>query len=298
MTFADLNAELIGRLDCKAALAEGVIWDNEADAVFWVDIEGARLCRARAPFETFEVFAAPERIGSIGLVEGRTDCLIAAFESGFALFHFETGQVDWLARPELASDVRFNDGRVDRMGRFWAGTMVETAARRHTGDGALFRLDGSGQASVHLKGIGISNSLCWSPDGATMYFADTPEKAIWSFDFQDGRPSGQAVFARCAAGAPDGSAVDADGCVWNAEWGAGRVVRYDAQGRILGQVPVPAPHVSCVAFGGAALDLLFVTTAQAEMSPEALERAPEAGSVFVYKTDCKGLPESRWRPFE
>lgn len=293
-----LDAELIARIDCRAALAEGVIWDDRSGAALLVDIEAARVFRARPPFDQFESFPAPERIGSIGLVDGEADQLIAAFESGFARFRFENGSLDWLARPELPRDVRFNDGRVDREGRFWAGTMAETPERRASGDGALYRLDGPDRATPMIEGVGISNSLCWSPDGAILYFADTPEKTIWSYTMQSGRPVDKTVFAKTADGAPDGSCIDADGCLWNAQWGSGRVVRYRPDGSVAGHVCVPAPHVSCVAFGGEDLDLLFVTTARVELDEAALARAPDSGSVFVYKTAFKGLPECRWRPFD
>lgn len=292
-----LDAELVARIDCRAALGEGVIWDDKAGAVFWVDIEGARLFRAQPPFDRFDVFEAPERIGSIGPVEGRDDQLVAAFESGFAVYHFDSGRVDWLAVPDLADDVRFNDGRVDRQGRFWAGTMVETPGRRASGDGVLYRLDGPDRVTPMLDGVGICNSLCWSPDGDRMYFADTPQREIRAYRMENGRPVDSTVFATLSRGAPDGSSIDAEGALWNAQWGAGQVARYRPDGTLAGVISLPCPNVSCVAFGGADLDLLFVTTARVELDAEALASAPASGSLFVYRTGFKGLAESRWRPF-
>ena len=150
---------------------------------------------------------------------------------------------------------------------------------------------------MHLTGIAISNSICFSPDGRHLYFADTPHRLILRYDIDRGdrRDLQSAVFARTPPGAfPDGSNVDAEGHLWNAQWGAGRVVRYAPDGSISGAIDVPASQVSCVAFGGADLDLLFVTSARVDLSPAALEREPHAGDLFVYKVNVKGLAEPRF----
>ena len=289
----EIHAEPVATIDCNASLGEGVVWDPLSETAMWVDIEGARLFRSAPPFDDIQVFEAPERIGSFALMEGQTERVLAAFETGFGVFHPATGKVEWLARPALPPGVRFNDGRTDRQGRFWAGTMVEAPAQRDAAGGVLYRLDGPGRAEPVLSDIRISNSLCWSPDGATMYFADTPLRTIWSFRMHDGRPVERTVFAQTDAGAPDGSTIDAEGCLWNAEWGAGRVTRYRPDGTVDGVVRVPAPNASCVALGGPDLDLLFVTTARVELDEAALRAAPLSGSVFVYRVAARGLAESR-----
>lgn len=287
------EAKLFAVISCKNTLGEGVVWDPRVNAAVWTDIEECRLYRSTFPFENFESFPAPERIGSFGLLEGRQDQVAAAFETGFGYFSYNDGAVDWLDRPALPKGARFNDGRVDRCGVFWAGSMIEDVSLRRQSGGALYRLGNDGKAKAVFDGVQISNSLCWSPDGTVMYFADTPLRQIHAFDFEEGTPSNKRVFAETERGAyPDGSAVDAEGFLWNAQWGAGQVVRYAPDGRVDFTLKVPAPHVSCAAFGGPDLNLLLITTARAEMTAEALAAAPQSGALFVYETSHKGLPES------
>ncbi|HEY4973334.1 MAG TPA: SMP-30/gluconolactonase/LRE family protein, partial [Steroidobacteraceae bacterium] len=180
---------------------------------------------------------------------------------------------------------------------FWAGSMVEGAG---AACGKLYCLQHSRSelaASVHLTGIAISNSICFSPDGTQMYFADTPQRQILRYDLDaaSGALSNRQLFARTPPGAfPDGSQVDAQGHLWNAQWGAGRVVRYAPDGAISGTIDVPASQVSCVAFGGPHLDLLFVTSARQDLKPAQLASDPEAGNLFVYQLNVRGLAEPRF----
>ena len=165
--------------------------------------------------------------------------------------------------------------------------------------GALYRLDPDGRVHTLETGIGISNGLCWSPDGRTMYFADSPRHTIHVYDFDpdSGLPSRRREFARTGPGAePDGSTVDAEGAVWNAQWGGGRVVRYSPTGEVLETVDTPgAMQPSCVAFGGDALELLCVTSAWIGLDAAARAAQPQAGHVFLYETSARGLPENRAR---
>jgi sugar lactone lactonase YvrE len=288
----DGPAELVDVIPVKNTLGEGVLWDARRARVWWTDIQERRLFRYDPTGRTLERFRLPERLGSFGLVAG-SDRIVAAFESGFALYHPESGQLDWLARPSNEHpNVRFNDGRVDRHGRFWAGTMVE-------GDGPaagkLYCLGGTGQADVHATGIAISNSICFSPDGSRLYFADTPTRTIHRFDLDaaTGAISNRQVFARTPEGAyPDGANVDCEGFVWSAHWGAGQVVRYSPDGAVDAVIGVPATQPTCVAFGGADRDLLFVTSAREGLDGAALQRQPQAGDVFVYQLEVSGLTDA------
>lgn len=283
--------KLIASIASANTLGEGVLWDARQQVVLWTDVEERAICRARAPFDAFERFETPARIGSFGLVREEATKIVAAFENGFAAFEYETGRVDWLDRPRLPPGVRFNDGRVDREGVFWAGTMVERGRGDH---GALFRLGGEGRAEQAFAGVRISNGLAWSPDGAVMYFADSPRRVIWAFDFIDGRPVNRRVFAQTTGGAyPDGACIDAEGFLWSAHWGGGAVVRYAPDGRLDLRVEVPAPNATCPAFGGEDLSLLFVASARAELDDAALAAAPRSGDLFVYETPYRGLPEQR-----
>jgi sugar lactone lactonase YvrE len=289
------NAKLIDVVPVANTLGEGVLWDPEAGVLWWTDIHEKRLYRYEPQNRTLKHFALPERLGSFGLVAGRAD-LVAAFESGFAFYDPESRRLDWLQRPTpAAANVRFNDGRVDRAGRFWAGSMVEG---RGEPKGQLYCLR-RGQVESHLSGIAISNSLCFSPDGAYLYFADTPQRTIWRFNLDEntGALSNRQIFAATIEGSyPDGSNVDAEGHLWNAHWGGGRVVRYAPDGSISGSIELPVSQPTCVAFGGDELDILFVTSAREHMNAEALAREPQAGHVFVYQLNTHGLRESRYVP--
>lgn len=290
---ADFACELVDVVRVANTLGEGVLWDELGERAWWTDIHERRLFRYDPISRVLESFELPERLGSFGLVEG-SERIIAAFESGFASYHPESGQLDWIERPgHEAANVRFNDGRVDRQGRFWAGSMVEGAGAP---TGKLYCLHGS-SSQVRLTGIAISNSICFSPDGRQLYFADTPHRLILRYDLDpaSGAISNRQVFARTPTGSyPDGSHVDAQGYLWNAHWGAGRIVRYAPDGSISGAIEVPASQVSCVAFGGRNLDLLFVTSARVDLKPAQLAREPHAGDLFVYQLDVKGLADARY----
>ena len=292
-----MTAELVDIVAVANTLGEGVLWDVPGQRAWWTDIQERVLFRYDPVTRELERFGLPERLGSFGLVED-SDEIIAAFESGFAFYHPESGQLQWIERPgHDAPNVRFNDGRIDRQGRFWAGSMVEG---RGTPTGKLYCLasgTASAASSVWLTGIAISNSICFSPDGRQMYFADTPHRMILRYDLDpaSGAISNRQVFARTPPGAfPDGSHVDAQGHLWNAQWGSGRVVRYAPDGAISGTIDVPASHVSCVAFGGADLDLLFVTSARQELSAGQLAAEPHAGDLFIYQLNIKGLADARF----
>ncbi|MGH8262503.1 MAG: SMP-30/gluconolactonase/LRE family protein, partial [Steroidobacteraceae bacterium] len=163
--------------------------------------------------------------------------------------------------------------------------------------GSLYSVDASRAVRCHVRGVRISNSLCTSPDGKLLYFADSPTRTIWVYDLvePEGTLAGRRIFAQTPEGiAPDGASVDVDGCVWSAHWGGSRVVRYRPDGRIDRTLPVPTRQPSCVCFGGPDLDLLFVTTARENLDAATLRNEPHAGDVFVYRSGSRGLPESEY----
>lgn len=243
------------------------------------------------------ILETPERLGSFGFVAD-SERLIAAFAGGIALYDPYQRSVVWLARPDsVVPGVRFNDGRVDRRGRFWSGTMVE--GEQASADGCLYSVDSTGEARCHLRDLRISNGLCHSPDGRQLYFADSPTRTISVHELIE--PEGilgiPRIFARTPEGAfPDGAAVDVDGCVWSAHWGAGCVVRYTPDGRIDRTLRLPTRQPSCVCFAGPDLDILCVTTAREGLDCSTLQAEPNAGDVFLYRTGVQGLPESEYRP--
>lgn len=291
---------LVNQLAMANTLGEGVIWDNRTGLLHWTDIQEKKLYQWDGQSEHPTVINLPHRLGAFGFTEQR-DVIVAAFDCGFALFNIVTGAVQWLVQPdEIApgSGRRLNDGRVDRLGRFWCGSMVEDNSLCEESSAALYCLDKDFSARTTRKDIAISNAICWSPDGNEMYFADSPKQIIWryQFDQQSGQLSEPIVFATTARGAfPDGAVTDAQGYLWNAQWGAAQVVRYAPDGSIDQIVKVPASQPSCVAFGGTDMNQLFVTSARENLSPQALATDQQAGHLFVYQTDIQGIPEPRFK---
>ena len=286
----------IAILPVSTLLGEGILWDSRRQRLWWTDIQGRRLFRydwARGDIHRLEM---PERVGSFGLAAG-SERLITAFESGFAWYDPGDHSVAWLARPEgLHPAVRFNDGRVDRQGRFWSGTMVE--GDQPGVSAGLYSFDRRYGVRRQLGDVRISNSLCLSPDGRRLYFADSPTRTIRVFELEpEGALGPSRVFAQTPVGAdPDGATIDADGCLWSAHWGAGCVVRYTPEGQIDRTLRVPASQPTCVCFGGPELDVLCVTTARIGLSEASLSTEPNAGDVFLYRVGVKGLPEAEYQP--
>lgn len=275
---------------------EGPLWNVEDGRLWWTDIHGRRLHRYDPRRKRDDVLAMPDRLCSFAFIDGTNERIVAAFADGVGFLDLRTLQVEWIARPEQDTGRRFNDGRVDRFGRFWVGSMVE-GAHVARDSAALWRLDGDGRFGAQLEGVGISNGLCSSLDGRTLYFADSPRGTIDAFDLDPatGAIGNRRVLVRLDAGEPDGSAVDSEGCIWNAVWGAGRVVRYSPDGEVLRVIAMPVDQPSCVAFGGDGLRTLYVTTSPLGLDGPTLERQPLAGHVFAFDAGVAGLPESRFR---
>lgn len=282
--------KLIQRIEVADRLGECVLWDEHDSAVWWTDIEGRRLHRLDWPSGALATYSTPARLASFAFIEGRRE-ILAGFEHGIAVFDPNTGGMGPLCRPDgLVEGLRLNDGRVDRQGRFWIGSMVERgdAAAAH-----LYCTDGT-MTAIHLNELGIANGLAFSPDGSVCYFADSRERIIWRFalDPETGALSERTIFARSSGmSCPDGATVDSEGFLWSAQWGGGCVLRYSPDGRIDRVLEVPVSRPSCVAFGGRDLGLLFVTSAGSGLAPG----ETGAGDLFVYNVAVRGLPESRCR---
>jgi L-arabinonolactonase len=283
-------------LPVKNVLGEGILWDSQRQRLWWTDIQGRGLFRYDWALGKPHRLEMPERVGSFGLAAG-SERLITAFESGFAWYDPGDESVTWLARPEgLHPAVRFNDGRVDRQGRFWSGTMVE--GDHPAVSAGLYSFDRRHGVRQHLSDVRISNGLCLSPDGRRLYFADSPTRTIRVFALEpEGTLGPSRVFAQTPVGAdPDGATIDADGCLWSAHWGAGCVVRYTPEGQIDRTLRVPASQPTCVCFGGPELDVLCITTARIGLSEASLSTEPNAGDVFLFRVGVKGLPEAEYLP--
>lgn len=290
--------ELIDSVPCQCTLGEGVIYDRRSDSLLWVDIEEKHFFCYLLATKELHTFELPYRLGSFGLTE--TDgVIIAAFEQGFAFYQWQTGAIKWI--NQLEQDLihtRFNDGRVDREGVFWAGTMVESA-KVPEGNymlGHLYRLGLDGVAKIKLEGLSITNSLCWSPDGTVLYHADTPTQSIIRYQHNNDssllRSIGRLVNTESGC-YPDGSCVDAQGYLWNAQWGGSKVVRYSPDGEQDCVLSLPVSQPSCVCFAGEQLNLLVVTSAQESMTAQQLNAEPQAGNLLIYYTEYRGLIENR-----
>lgn len=289
-----LQFELVATIPSRCVLGEGPVWDSRIGVLWFTDIQQAQLLCWRWDCGRLERFDLPERLGSLGVTDNPNK-LVCAFASGFALFEPAAGLCTWLHRTEPDyRGIRMNDGKVDRKGRFWAGSMVEDEKRPPRERGSLYRIDradGSAPAKL-LSGISISNSTCFAPAGDKLYFTDTPTQRIdvYDCDPDTGAIGNRRAFASLSGKAfPDGSDVDATGRLWNAEWGSGRVTVYSKSGVTEAHIDLPVSQATCVAFGGPDLDRLFVTTAREGLSPEQLKAEPNAGDVFVYRTNTHGL---------
>jgi sugar lactone lactonase YvrE len=274
-------------------LGESPLWDERAQRLYWVDIRRPAIRRLDPLSGQVDSWPLPEMVGCIALVEdGR---LLVAMGIEVLLFDPATGQRETLARlPQRIEGHRFNDGRCDRQGRFFVGTMHNLT---RAPEGSLYRLEGRGELQPVLDGICIPNSLAWSPDGATMYFADSLRHGIDAFDF-DGATGHLGPPRRFATstppGFPDGATVDAEGGLWSAQFNASRVVRYAPDGRIDRVIEMPVDKPTALAFGGPDLDRLYITTASQHMSPEALAAQPLAGALLSFEPGVRGLPEARF----
>ncbi len=293
-----MKAELIDIIEVGNTLGEGVTWDHRTDQLWWVDIQQCKLYRLTYASRNVEVFPLPERLGSFGLTDD-PNVLICAFASGFALYHPEINVRDTLIaiEPEYTG-TRMNDGRLDRQGRFFAGSMIEGEVSIPTEGSGLYSIE-SGNVKQHFTDVIIANGLGWSVDGSRVYFSDSPKQTIWCFDYDvsKGEFSNRRIFATTEGECyPDGATVDAADHYWSAKWGAAKLVRYNPDGEIVYQLPVEAPHISCVAFGGPEMDTLYVTSAKQELSAEQLKTAPNSGHLFIYQTDIKGIEQTKFYP--
>lgn len=284
-------------VDSRCELGECILWCERTARLLWTDIQGETLwAHAPAGGETRH-WRLPERLACFALTPD-DDCLLLGLASRLALFRFSSGALTTLCEVEAElPQTRLNDGRCDRQGRFVFGTFNQDAGHRPIGAFYRLNLDLRLEA-LPLPKVGIANSICFSPDGATMYWCDSPQKLIHCCDYAaDGRISGLRVFAdlRHETGEPDGSTIDAEGYLWNARWGGSRLVRFAPDGRVDRVLELPVSQPSCVAFGGPALSTVYSSTAWRQLGAAERAAQPLAGGVFGLAFGAlKGLPEQRF----
>jgi sugar lactone lactonase YvrE len=283
--------ELEHILAVKNQLGEGPLWHPEEQALYWVDIDRHCFYRLVPATGQHEVFAVGLPIGVLAF--RASGGLVMATKNGFAFWSQETQKLAFIADPEAdRPEARFNDGAVDRQGRFWAGTISEGFTN------SLYRLDPDGAVHKLESGIGVSNGIGWSLDDKTMYFTDTPRRIIYAYNFDPatGAIENRRPFVQVpeSEGFPDGLTVDSEGFIWSAHWDGWKITRYDPTGKIEREIQVPVQRPTSCTFGGAELNELYVTSASVGLSQAALKDQPLAGDLFRLKVEVKGLAEPKY----
>ncbi|MFJ4383394.1 SMP-30/gluconolactonase/LRE family protein [Pseudomonas sp. NPDC089408] len=292
-----MNCELI--VDARNGTGESPVWHPSEQALYWVDIPARQLHRWQTADGTHQVWQGDEMLACIAR---SGDGWVAGMESG--IFQLQA-KADGSLHSHLLSSVqhaqpgmRFNDGRCDRQGRFWAGSMLlDMQQGAHVG--ALYRHDGEGRLHLQQDGMIVPNGLAFSPDGKRMYLSDSHPNVqkVWAFDYDtdSGTPHNKRLFVdmRGYPGRPDGAAIDQDGCYWICGNDAGQVHRFTPDGRLDRSLSVPVKKPAMCAFGGANLDTLYVTS----IRPAGIDLSdqPLAGGVFALDPGTQGLEEPVYR---
>lgn len=285
-------------------VAESPIWDEELQSLFWVDIISMKLFHYSPTQGATRCWETDDFPTAIALTED-SNVAILALANGIAKFDLVTGKSSIVARPDPTRGNRLNEGKCDPSGRFWAGSMQTNLNQDGTGrvmdrnSGALFCINGDGTTSRHSEfEFGISNTMAWSPDSRIFYFGDSIRNVIFAYDFDidDGVLSNRRVLIEgYPHGAPDGSAMDADGCLWNARFGGSRVIRVTPEGKVDREMPVPMTNPTSCTFGGAGKSTLFVTSATFTLSETQLSDNPLEGALVAAETTSVGLSDHRFR---
>lgn len=290
--------EIVARPE-RDQLGEGPFWDQTAQALWWVDIVGKRACRLDPSNGEIRRWSLPRHCSAI--IPTEAEDAIVALTDGLHRLDLESGGITAFARPDPDGGNRSNECRCDPAGRIWLGTMRNNLAPDGAplpldrSSGGLFCVEADGRSRRMLEGIGIANTLCWSPDGGRLYFADSIRGVIWSFPYTENGPrlGERRVFVEGGPGGPDGSAMDEDGCLWNARWGGGRLIRFTPDGRVDREIELPVAQPSSCAFGGPDRRTLYITSARQELeglAPDSLD-----GALFAVPVDVAGMPMTRFR---
>ena len=276
----------------KSILGESPIWDEIYQRIYWVDIESKRL-HAWSFLDNKKLeWEFPDRICAISLTK-KNNVLLCAFDKFFAFFNVATKIITKLSNQiNLPTNVRFNDGKTDGYGRFWCGTMSESNPSKS--EGAIYLLDNNLNIHRIIQGIHISNSIVASPDNKYIYYADTFKKKIYktnlSKDIDSIKAAKVFVDNTDSIGFPDGSTVDVNGYLWNAEWNGGQVSNYDLGGDLLNEIKTPMRRPTSCAFGGKDMNILFITSAL-ELG---VRENNESGKTIAIYTDTVGTYSNRF----
>jgi sugar lactone lactonase YvrE len=279
--------------NCQAMIGECAIWNSALQRLHWIDIEGQRVFTYDPATGENRAYDVGQKVGTV-VPRVRGGVMLALLE-GFATLDLDSGRVALLPRPPEhdPAAVRFNDGKCDPAGRFWAGTMALVKGPKPLG--RLYRLDADGSMHVVLRDVGTSNGIVWSLDRRTLYFIDTPLRRIDAFDFNDA--TGAIANRRTAVtvppdlGRPDGSTIDSEGMIWVAMYEGWGVTRWNPRtGELLQTIRLPVARVTSCAFGAPDLDTLYITSARAGLTDEQRAAQPLAGCLFKVKPGVRGVP--------
>jgi sugar lactone lactonase YvrE len=275
--------------DVHAVLGEGPVWVAREAALYWLDIKGRKIFRLTEQGELSQ-WPTPFRVGSIAPRVGGG--FIAGTDQGIAEIDLTTGRLEIILAPEQdLPDNRFNDGKLDRSGRFWAGTMDD---RERQATGSLYRLDPTLELAVIDQGYKVTNGPAFSPDGSRMYHNDSGRQVTYLFDLaEDGSAHDRRAFLQFGEGDgyPDGMTVDREGCLWIAFWDGGCVRRFSPDAALLRTIDMPVSRPTSCAFGGPDLDRLYITSASIGLDESALGMQPNAGGLFMVTPRVQGLEE-------
>jgi len=279
-----------------ALLGEGPSWDTRRKVLYWVDILEKKVYMYNPVTDINYVIELDQYVGTVAPTESGN--LILALQHGFFTMDLNTKQLTKIVDPEeRIPDNRFNDGKCDVRGRFWAGTM---SLKDVQGAGNLYRLDDDHNVKTIIQNVTISNGIAWRPDNKIMYHIDTPTRQVAAYDFEveTGAIRNKRVVIEIPEemGSPDGMTVDEEGMLWVAKWGGFQVGRWNPNtGELIDSVGVPAPLVTSCSFGGENMDELYITTARVGLNNDTLQKYPKAGGLFRIKTDVKGQQIHRFK---
>ena len=282
-------------LDVKNTLGEGPAWAHDRQLLYWVDIIEGKIWSFDPETNQSRFIEVDRMVGAA--VPKASGGFIVAAQHGFYRLNPASDSLIPIAEPETGRpNNRFNDGKCDAKGRFWAGTMDHNQEEI---SGALYCLDQNLQVRKVLDGVGISNGLAWDKENKTMFYIDSVTKQVAAFDYdlESGsiRNKRTVVTIPEGEGIPDGMTIDDEGMLWVAQWEGARVSRWNpATGQRLDSIALPASKVTSVVFGGKHLDELYITTARVGLSEEELEKQPHAGGLFRVKLGIKGSPTYRF----
>jgi len=284
MLIADLEYEI------KSQLGEGAVWNYKTQELYWIDIEGKLLHIYNPKTKINRSFPTPSRIGTV-VPFTKTEAVVA-LEDGIYKLQLITGALSLLSDVESQRiENRFNDGKCDPLGNLWVGSMhlEQTEALA-----SLYKVNAQGLATKMVDSVTISNGIVWTADAKTMYYIDTPTSKIMGYDFdiKTGTISNERIVVEVSTtdGYPDGMTIDSEDMLWVGLWNGDAVARFNPKtGALISKIEVPAHNVTACAFGGENLDVLYITTASVDMTPEEQKKWPLSGSVFKVMPGVTGV---------